>query len=788
MRTNRFTADGRRYVLSELHRIDSADAELWNDNMVLQIDHRGRVSRAGFLEPNLTAYSGDLRCFYVRDDDTGRFWSVPHDPVMARPDAFEFSPGLSDIQWRVVCQGIRVDLRVAIPRDADVELWTATVTNVSRKPRRISLYSFLPVGLHAEYTQRSGYDRGLQGALCNYFPYYAHYQDYFTLKERRFGMVCASDATPASWELCVEDFVGRRGLHDPDGLRTPRLSSPDNPNEIANVEHAFVFQFRRRLAPGKSSAVNVLFGPCKDRAEAMRLKRRYLAKNQVVKALAKTEAFLQHHAPSVRVETPDREFDHFVNLWLPRWCLELTRTMCHNSAPQARNAIQDVMGGVYVDPARVRDSYARIWSHQHTTGWLPHALSFSEGAEGHPISKIPHRDTNVWGAMSVHYYVAETGDHAALDQEIPFGNSAKRTATLYDHICMGLEWLLRDRTRRGLSRIGEGDWNDPLNMVGPAGRGESVWLTEALALALDTWATVAAARGDARRASRYRREATRCRRAINRHGWDGQWYARGFTDAGKPFGVRAEREGKIFLNAQSWAMMSSTADGKRTASCIRAVERMLMSPSGPMVLAPPFERMRTHIGRLTQKVPGTTEHGSVYSHAAAFYAVGLYCARESDRAFRVLRMLLPGYDTHTLERAGQLPLYIPNCYRGTPAGRRAGESSHVMRSGAAAVFYRTAVTMLLGVRAELDGLVFDPQLPAHWPRARVWRRWRGAEFDVLIRRSRKATRTQIEFDGRTLPDNRVPPQPRGSKHTVEVTVPARLPSSSQQSSLPGARP
>jgi cellobionic acid phosphorylase len=309
-------------------------------------------------------------------------------------------------------------------------------------------------------------------------------------------------------------------------------------------------------------------------------------------------------------------------------------------------------------------------------------------------------------------------------------------------------------------------------MAGLAEKGESVWLTEALVYALATWAEVAERRGDRRRAARYRREAARSRRAINRHAWDGAWYARGFTDAGKPFGVKTDTQGRIFLNAQSWAIICGAADVRRAASCIRSVERMLMAPAGAMKLWPPFSGMRKEIGKLTQKVPGWNENGSVYCHASTFYACALFVAREADKGFDALRRLLPGYGRNTIRRTGQVPLYLPNFYRGETAGRKAGLSSHAPNTGTASWYYRAVVAMLLGVRGEAKGLRIDPQLPKAWKRVTVWRRWRGAEFDIEIvrARGRGRPRVAVTLDGRAIRGNLIPAQAPKSRHAVRVLV------------------
>ena len=152
--------------------------------------------------------------------------------------------------------------------------------------------------------------------------------------------------------------------------------------------------------------------------------------------------------------------------------------------------------------------------------------------------------------------------------------------------------------------------------------------------------------------------------AVQRHLWDGEWFARGITDGGVAFGVRADVEGRIFLNPQSWAMLARVATDDQVRAMIAAIERELETPWGPMVLAPAYTAMREDIGRLTQKHPGCAENGSVYNHAASFYLAALYGVGEADRAWDALRRMLPVGSEEDCLRRGQLPVFVPNYYRG----------------------------------------------------------------------------------------------------------------------------
>lgn len=761
-----FINDGERFVLRDVHYLERADSHLFNDTMEVQMGFRG-ACRARFMQPNSTTYADPLRSFYLRDDQTGEFWSVPFEPVQKEPERFEFSAGTADIQWLVVCDGIEARVRLVVPRDEQAELWTVSVTNAGGSPRSLSLYTYFPIGLVGPITQLSKYDPELGGITIKTFPYYVKVEEYFKLRDRKNWVFAAADRAPVAVETNLREFLGGNGPHQPAALKQPLLAGGDAYHESSVI----AMQYALPLAAGQTSTLNLVFGPAKDRHDITRLAGLYLSPGGVEKALEAVKSYLEGIRPSVRIETPDADLNAFVNHWVPQQVHFNGGLLRMEGDPCVRNAFQDAMGATFTMPGKARHWYCTVFAHQQADGFMPHGAALAEGVNRALINTIPHRDMNVWPPICLDFYLRETGDFTILEEQVGF-KDADQTVTLYEHVCRGLEWQLRDRTARNLCRIGEGDWDDPLNMAGWKGKGESVWLTEALALGLDTWAEIAQQRGDVGRAALYRQEAEVSRQVINQLAWDGSWYARGTTDAGRWFGIAKDQEGKVFLNAQSWAMMCGAAtQAGRVDDCIEAVNEYLITPSGAMTMGPAFTGMVEDIGKITQKTPGTFENGSVYCHASVFYAYGLFKVRQAEEGFRVLRSLLTGGESNPLCRSQQLPLYLPNFYRGLACGRTAGRSSSNWSTGSVAWYYRTVVSELLGVRADLDGLLIDPQLPAAWDQATVWRQFRGAQYEIKIQKSETASALQVTLDGKVLPGNRVPVQAPGGHYLVEVAVP-----------------
>jgi cellobionic acid phosphorylase len=312
-----------------------------------------------------------------------------------------------------------------------------------------------------------------------------------------------------------------------------------------------------------------------------------------------------------------------------------------------------------------------------------------------------------------------------------------------------------------------------MNMVGWRGVGVSGWLTVATAYALRLWSGICAANGRSAQATQFGQAVEEVNAAANRELWDGHWYARGITDDGVRFGIADDEEGRIYLNPQSWALLAGTADAEQRTALLDAVREQLHTPYGPVMLAPAYTHMRDDVGRLTQKWPGAAENGAVYNHAVAFYLYSLYQIGDADRAWEILRAMLPGPDMADALQRGHLPVSLPNYYRGAwhQYPRTAGRSSQLFNTGTVAWVYRCVLEGLFGLVGEGDALAVRPQLPSHWPQAQVTRQFRGAQFEVALTREPGRTQLEVQVDGVVSPDQRVHGIVAGRTYQLQVRLP-----------------
>lgn len=751
--------DGARCELTSPTALPLAGGFLWNRRMMIQATCRGYAT-AQFMQPEPAKYAHapnlEAKTFmqpeqayfahhpgrfvYVKDEDSGALFSAPYEPVRAPLDDFRFIVARDALQWVAECHGLRVEMTLTLAPDDVVELWTVRVTDTSGRARRLSLVPYFPIGYMSWMNQSAEWRADLGGIVASSITPYQKVADYFKnrhLKDKTF-FLC--ERTPDAWEASQAAFEGEGGLHAPSALQAGQLAGGDARYETP----AACVQYRAALAPHETQAWRFLFGPALDDAEIRQLRDTHLSEAGFARAGRDYAAYIDSGRGCLRISSPDADFDRFVNHWLPRQVFYHGDVNRLSTDPQTRNYLQDNLGMAYIRPAVTRGALLHALSQQADSGAMPDGILLVEGAELKYINQVPHTDHCVWLPVCLQAYLDETADFALLDEVV-------KGRTVAERLDAAMAWLHQDRDARGLSFIAQGDWCDPMNMVGWQGRGVSGWLTVAAAYAMKLWAGLCADGGRPDQAARWQAAAQELNAAANAHLWDGDWFARGITDDGVVFGVKADTEGRIYLNPQTWALLSGAASPAQRERMLAAIDAQLETPHGVAMFNPPYAGMREDVGRVTQKHPGSAENGAVYNHAASFYVHALYDIGDADRAFSALRRMIPGPDEADLRQRGQLPVFIPNYYRGAHQQfpRTAGRSSQLFNTGTAAWAYRSVIEGLCGLRGCAEGLRVQPQLPTAWERLDVERDFRGAHLVMAVRRTGQAS---VRLDGALLAD------------------------------------
>jgi cyclic beta-1,2-glucan synthetase len=522
---------------------------------------------------------------------------------------------------------------------------------------------------------------------------------------------------------------------------------------------------------GGSAEVVFLLGQGANTEDARKLVRAYRAEN-LDAALERVVTRWDDVLGTVKVSTPDESMTIMLNRWLlyqALSCRVWARSAFYQSggAYGFRDQLQDVTALVVARREITRAHLLRCAARQFPEGDVQHWW--------HPPSGRGVRtritDDRAWLPFALIHYLEVTGDDEILDEEVSFiqgveleeGESERYfepgppsgSATLYEHCARALDLSLGLGPHE-LPLMGAGDWNDGMNRVGDEGRGESVWLAWFLHVTMSRFLPIARARGDHERVSRWHAWLDALDGAIEREGWDGNWYRRAFFDDGTPLGSTVSQECKIDSIAQSWGVISGAAPRGRAEQAMRAVEQYLIRRGDGLVLlfTPPFDHWDVDPGYIKGYLPGVRENGGQYTHAALWSVIAFAELGEGDKAAELFSILNPINQTST--RAGiyryKVEPYaaVADVYAEPPHLGRGGWTWY---TGSAGWMYRAGIEWILGFRLRGQELLLDPCIPRDWPGFRISFAYHSSRYEIDVENPAGVMRgiQRVEIDGRQAP-------------------------------------
>jgi cyclic beta-1,2-glucan synthetase len=720
-------------------------------------------------ENQLTPWSNDPvsdppgETIYVRDEETGELWTPT--PLPIREDSpYVIRHGWGYSSFEHASHGISLQLMQCVPLEDSVKISRLTLTNSSGKGRRISVTAYLEWLLGASRTVAAPFVvTEIDEATGAMFARNAWRRDFG-------ARVAFADLGGAQSAMTADrtEFFGRNGAADhPAALeRRERLSGRVG----AGLDPCGALQTTLELRAGGRAEVVFLVGEATSRAAARELIVRYRSRD-VADVLRTVGEHWDDVLGNLQVSTPDRAMDLLLNGWLLYQTLAC-RVWARSAFYQAggaygfRDQLQDVMALAMSRPVVAREQLLRAAARQFGEGDVQHWW--------HPPSGRGVRtrisDDRLWLPYVVAQYRDVTGDDAVMDEVIPFldgpnlvpGQSesyfepavSEAQASLFEHCARALDQSLTSGTH-GLPLIGTGDWNDGMNEVGADGKGESVWLGWFLHAVLSAWAPLADARGEGKRAERWREHVGALKDALEREAWDGRWYRRAYFDDGTPLGTAAGDVCRIDSIAQSWSVLSGAADPVRQVQAMASVDEHLVRRADNLVLlfSPPFDDTSLEPGYIKGYLPGVRENGGQYTHAAIWSAMAFGALGDGDKAVELLRMLNPinRARTDAAVRRYKVEPYVmaADVYAEPPHVGRGGWTWY---TGSAGWMYRAGVESTLGFRLRGARLSVDPCIPRGWPGFELTFRYRSARYDIVVENPHGVSRgvASIELDDALL--------------------------------------
>ncbi|PWK59057.1 cyclic beta-1,2-glucan synthetase [Silicimonas algicola] len=751
--TGGFGEDGREYV-TVLKDGQTTHAPWINIianpvfGFAVSAEGSGHVWAENSRENQLTPWSNDPvsdpagEALYLRDLDSGALWTPTALPIRGK-GTYVARHGFGYSRFSHDGHGIAAETVQFVPLEDPVKITHLTLRNNGDTIRRLSITAYAEWVLGTSRSATAAHITTTTdeqtGAILARNPFAIAFP----------GRVAFADLGAGVDSVTADrtEVLGRGGsMVAPAGIGSDPLSGRTG----AALDPCAALQRHLTLEPGESATVVFLLG----QAASAEAARELILRHRAVETDTTLDAVRAHWTDlltAVQVQTPDRAMDILLNGWLlyqTLACRIWARTGFYQASGAFgfRDQLQDGMALTALRPELTRAHLLRAAGRQFPQGdvqhwWLPHS---GQGVR----TRIS--DDRVWLGYGVAQYIAVSGDATILDEEVPFLEGpalppgahddffeptvSDSRADLFEHCARGLDLAIDLTGANGMPLIGTGDWNDGMNRVGEGGEGTSVWLGWLLVATLDAMAPFAESR-DPTRARRWRAHREELVQAIERDGWDGDWYRRGTYDDGTPLGSSTSDECRIDSIAQSWAVLSGAADPVRATRAMESMtEHLIRSDPGlALLFTPPFDATPHDPGYIKGYPPGLRENGGQYSHAAMWAILALCRMGDGDAAARLFALVNPINHSLTPDEAARYkvePYVVAADVYSTPPHE--GRGGWTWYTGSAGWMYRAGIEGILGLTRAGENLLLNPCFPGDWPRISATVRLGEARLSVTV--------------------------------------------------------
>jgi len=792
-----FSTDGKQYVI---HLTQKSQTPLpWINVIANEKEFGFLISELGSpytwsansRENRLTPWNNDPICdspgevIYIQDSKTGQMWS-PTPALRAETGEYLVRHGQGYSSFEHISHEIESLVTFFVPREDEVKITKIILKNRSIFTRSLDITSYTEwvLGLHRSKTSpmvitKKSHRSNLFLALN---PFSIEFSD-------RVAFVASSE-TITSFTCDRKSFLGRHGHYrDPAGLRSESLGG-----EIgAGWDPCVAMKLSVTLAPGETKEIIFLLGQVVGESSVDAVVDRYLKPAVVALELQKVEDFWHQSLSQLTVKTPFPEMDMLANHWLlyqTLACRVWARSAFYQSggAIGFRDQLQDAMALVYIDPKLAREQICRAAAHQFIEGdvlhwWHPPK---SKGVRTH------FSDDLLWLPYVTCFYIQATGDKSVLDEVIPFLQAdsippgkediyiepqiSSDTAKLFEHCIRAVDRSLQNG-QHGLPLMGSGDWNDGMNRVGHAGKGESVWMAWFLGSVIEKILPHCEADGDQVRIQKYKKHLLDLQNSIEDQGWDGQWYKRAFYDDGTPLGSQQNSECKIDSLVQSWAAITKLGRRDRAHMAMSAVDEYLVNQKEKLIrlFAPAFDKTPQDPGYIKGYLPGVRENGGQYTHAAIWVAIAHASIGQGDKAITLLNMLNPinhTKDFDAVQKYKTEPYVIAaDVYAVAPYMGRGGWSWYTGSSG---WYYRAFIESILGFQLRGSSILFTPCRSDLLAEFEIRYQYKKSIYKIIFKNKAKnstdTAKLQVSVDGVMQLGNEIQLNDDGNEHQVSLDL------------------
>src|SRR5690349_2780294 len=740
------------------------------------------------------------RYIYIRDNQSGSYWSPSWMPTRAKLDEYECRHGQGYTIITSRLNGIKSSTRYFVPLGESLEIWQVTLTNETGSDTDLSLFSAIEFCLWDANDDTTNFQRNYSIGQVEIVDEVIYHKTEYRERRDHFAYFACSEKL-AGLDTIRTEFLGAyRGWNEP-----AVVEAGESCNSVAHGWQPIgSHHVKVHLKPGEQKEIIFILGyqenPKDDKFDppgsqvinkrsAKKALEKYLQPINANKAFYELREYWTMLLGKLQVTTPDEHTDRMVNIWNAYQCMvtfNMSRSASYFESGIGRgmgfrDSNQDLLGFVHMIPGRARERILDIAATQLKNGGAFHQYQ--------PLTKRGNNDVGsgfnddpAWLVLGVSAYVKETGDRSILDEQVQYENEPGTESPTYQHLHRTIQHTLDRHGPNHLPIIGRADWNDCLNLncfsdtpgqsfqttTNKEGKvAESVFIAGLFVLACQEMAGIASHCGDPAERDKVQKAAAEMERTVWAAGWDGEWFRRAYDDFGHVLGSKENTEGQIFIEPQGICIMGGL--GVENGNALKALDSVaehLATPHGIVLQQPAFSQYYLHLGEISSYPPGYKENAGVFCHTNPWIMIAESLVGRGDNAFDYYKRINPS----AREELSELHKCEPYVYAQMIAGKDAathGEAKNSWLSGTAAWNYVAITQHILGIRPAFEGLEVKPVIPPGWDGFEAIRTFRGVRYEISVKRHGPGNEVSVEVDGQPV-EGTVVPLPKEGINTVNV--------------------
>ena len=707
----------------------------WSNNLfndlgyIANITHLGTIS-SRYLDKTATqvVLNYPLSSFlYIRDNETKKYWNISSFPSLNKVSSYKCVHAQDYTKISSKAHKISSSITYVVSLKDTREIWKVELKNESDKIRKIDLFATTEFDLNG-FSQPVYYC----AATTNYTEYikeinciYDHNLNPFRPYDLCNGYIISSEPVKA-YDGSKEKFFGTCGTITKPYILEKGLDSTNSLS--AGRPRAGILQNEIMLLPNETKTVYYFLGLTTSKEALI---------NNYKDIIESKESEVENALNTIKYNelktiSPENQFNRIFNYW----ALHQVK-FCTLGKKAVRDNAQLGMALLNFDLKHAKETIDECIIHQYSDGhsvltWHPY------------LEPNIYSDPSFWLIISILEYIKESGDFEYLNKKYPYLD--KGEGTVYNHLKMAIKWFERKDNygKNNLPLIHTADWNDALNI--PDEKAESVLMGMFIVNAYNELIDLTSYIKDYDYMNELKVNRDKLAKTINDVAYNGKYYVRAFSKYGVVGDETSKNGGNIYVNPQSFSILSNVCPKERLDSVIKAMDSLETKYGIPMCY-PPYKTYDESVGRMSGMLEGIYENGGIYNHAGCFKVMADCKLKRGDSAVNALLKIVPDGKYNPSKITTTEPYVFTNCYfKNKAMDMMVGFSWQTGTSAWGLMCYYEGI---LGLKRSYDGLIISPCVPKTWKKFYAERTFRGNKLYINFI-NHGGSNISIKIDGKKI--------------------------------------